>query len=221
MADRRKKSTSSARGGRLASAGRSGKTGGSGKSAGGRRGSSSASGSDTRQGSERGSTGRGGSARGSSSPATSSTRAGASRRAGFGDEQGTQVGRPTPQSRGGQATGGPSSQPVSQGLEGSVLDADEGVSRSGKRGTGAEAARGMHAVSGQRGGEPREGSGVRGGRRSNVTSAKRNTVTEPGSQPIVGRTTEHESGYGGKAGEPRLSSDQREPVERKEGADLH
>ncbi|HEV7705416.1 MAG TPA: hypothetical protein VGO46_14035, partial [Gemmatimonadaceae bacterium] len=34
-----------------------------------------------------------------------------------------------------------------------------------------------------------------------------------GSQPLEERTTEHESGYGGKGGEPRVSSDQRESTD--------
>jgi hypothetical protein len=34
-----------------------------------------------------------------------------------------------------------------------------------------------------------------------------------GSDPLEERTMEHESGYGGKGGEPRVSSDQRETTD--------
>ena len=34
-----------------------------------------------------------------------------------------------------------------------------------------------------------------------------------GSEPLEERTMEHESGYGGKGGEPRVSSDQRETTD--------
>jgi len=35
-------------------------------------------------------------------------------------------------------------------------------------------------------------------------------LNHPGSEPLEQRTIEHESGYGGKGGEPPVSSDQRE-----------
>lgn len=54
-------------------------------------------------------------------PGSSSTRGGQSRR-GFGDDQGTRIGSPTP---GAPRHAGPSTRPVDQGLEGSILDEDE------------------------------------------------------------------------------------------------
>ncbi len=72
---------------------------------------------------------------------------------------------------------------------------------------GAEAAVGMEAVSGQRGADPS---------RSDEGAVKKPekkaapTMNHPGSEPLEERTTEHESGYGGRGGEPRTSSDQRE-----------
>ena len=74
-------------------------------------------------------------------------------------------------------------------------------------GAGAEAAEGLKAVSGQRGGEPGRSD------TSAVQSPAKPTadkMSHPGSEPLNERTTEHESGYGGKGGEPRVSSDERE-----------
>ena len=75
------------------------------------------------------------------------------------------------------------------------------------RGAGAEAAAGLKAVSGQRGGEP-----ARGDKGAVAPSAKPSAdkMGHPGSEPLEDRTMEHESGYGGKGGEPRVSSDERE-----------
>ncbi|MBA2683692.1 MAG: hypothetical protein H0U66_04310 [Gemmatimonadaceae bacterium] len=74
-------------------------------------------------------------------------------------------------------------------------------------GAGAEAAEGMKAVSGQRGSEP-----TRSDEDAVTAPAKSSadTINHPGSEPLEQRTTEHESGYGGKGGEPRVSSDERE-----------
>jgi hypothetical protein len=75
---------------------------------------------------------------------------------------------------------------------------------------GAEAAEGMEAVSGQRGGEAT---------RSNQGAVRKppkqsaDTMKHPGSEPLEERSMEHESGYGGKAGEPRVSSDERESTD--------
>jgi hypothetical protein len=75
---------------------------------------------------------------------------------------------------------------------------------------GAEAAEGMDAVSGQRGGEAtRSDKGAV--RKPSRQSADK--MRHPGSEPLEQRTTEHESGYGGKGGEPRVSSDQRESTD--------
>jgi hypothetical protein len=77
---------------------------------------------------------------------------------------------------------------------------------------GAEAAEGMNAVSGQRGGEAtRSDQGaVRKPSRQPADKMK-----HPGSEPLEERTMEDESGYGGKGGEPRVSSDQRESTDAK------
>ncbi|MDB4909646.1 MAG: hypothetical protein JWO39_469 [Gemmatimonadetes bacterium] len=75
---------------------------------------------------------------------------------------------------------------------------------------GAEAAEGMNAVSGQRGGEAtRSDEGAV--RKPSKQSADK--MQHPGSEPLEERTTEHESGYGGKGGEPRVSSDERESTD--------
>jgi hypothetical protein len=75
---------------------------------------------------------------------------------------------------------------------------------------GAEAAEGMSAVSGQRGGEAtRSDEGAV--RKPSKQSADK--MQHPGSEPLEERTTEHESGYGGKGGQPRVSSDERESTD--------
>lgn len=75
---------------------------------------------------------------------------------------------------------------------------------------GAEAAEGMKAVSGQRGGEA-----TRSDEGAVRTPSKESAdkMKHPGSEPLEERTMEHESGYGGKGGEPRASSDQRESTD--------
>jgi hypothetical protein len=79
-------------------------------------------------------------------------------------------------------------------------------------GAGAEAAQGMEAVSGQRGGEAtRSDKGAV--RKPEEQSAE--TMKHPGSEPLEEREMEHESGYGGKGGKPRVSSDQRESTDNK------
>jgi hypothetical protein len=74
-------------------------------------------------------------------------------------------------------------------------------------GAGAEAAEGLKAVSGQRGGEP--GRSDKGAVKP-PSKPSADKMKHPGSEPLEQRTTEHESGYGGKGGEPRVSSDERE-----------
>ena len=77
---------------------------------------------------------------------------------------------------------------------------------------GAEAAQGMKAVSGQRGGEAtRSDKGAV--RKPPKQSA--DTMKHPGSEPLEERTMEHESGYRGKGGKPRVSTAEREPTDRK------
>jgi hypothetical protein len=75
---------------------------------------------------------------------------------------------------------------------------------------GAEAAEGMKAVSGQRGGEATRS--TEGEVRAPAKPAA-DKMQHPGSEPLEERTMEHESGYGGKAGKPRVSSDQRETTD--------
>ncbi len=74
-------------------------------------------------------------------------------------------------------------------------------------GAGAEAAEGLKAVSGQRGGEP-----TRSDKGAVKPPAKPSAdkMNHPGSEPLEERTMEHESGYGGKGGKPRVSSNERE-----------
>ena len=73
--------------------------------------------------------------------------------------------------------------------------------------TGAGAAEGLKAVSGQRGGEPTRSDKDAVSSPSKPSADK---INHPGSEPLHDRTTEHESGYGGKGAEPRVSSDERE-----------
>jgi hypothetical protein len=77
---------------------------------------------------------------------------------------------------------------------------------------GAEAAEGMEAVSGERGGETTR-SDKSAVRKPPKQSA--DTMAHPGSEPLEERTMEHESGYGGKGGKPRVSSDKRETTDEK------
>ena len=77
-------------------------------------------------------------------------------------------------------------------------------------GAGSESARVVQEAgsgSGQRSG------GVSGGA-SNRSGEEPQSSSAMGSEPIEGRTQEHESGYGGRGGEPRTSSNERESVER-------
>ena len=75
---------------------------------------------------------------------------------------------------------------------------------------GAEAAEGINAVSGQRGGEATRS--TEGAVRPPAKPAA-DKMQHPGSEPLEERSMEHESGYGGKGGEPRVSSDQRESTD--------
>ena len=67
---------------------------------------------------------------------------------------------------------------------------------------GAEAAEGIKAASKQR-----------DGKATQSTKGAGRAPAQPGSQPLEERTMEHESGYGGKGGEPRVSADQRETTD--------
>jgi len=76
---------------------------------------------------------------------------------------------------------------------------------------GAEAAEGMHAVSGTRGEEPTRS---KKGEVKPPATPHSEKLAHPGSEPLEHRTLEHESGYGGKGDTPRVSSDEREKVTR-------
>ncbi|HEY7860899.1 MAG TPA: hypothetical protein VIB98_05605 [Gemmatimonadaceae bacterium] len=76
-------------------------------------------------------------------------------------------------------------------------------------GAGTEAAEGMKAVSGTRGEEPTRS---KSGKVSPPAKPSSEKLAHPGTQPLEQRHAEHESGYGGKKDEPRVSSDQREKV---------
>ena len=75
---------------------------------------------------------------------------------------------------------------------------------------GAEAVEGMKAVSGQRGGEVTRSD--KGAVREPPEQSA-DTMKHPGSEPLEEREMEHESGYGGKGGKPRVSSDERETTD--------
>ena len=153
----------------------------------------------------------------------SSTLGGASRLGAEGGETGNRAS--------GAGRGGPSSQPVSEGLEGSILDdateqqsqsrTGEGRGGSGGRSTGAgsEAAEGIHAAQGGR--DQSQNSSVESAGTGMAGSGGRSSAAEDptGSEPLHGRTREHQSGYGGFADRPKTSSDQREPLGDEEAGD--
>ena len=127
-------------------------------------------------------------------------------REGFGDDGGTRVGRPDTARGAGRGdddvSQGPSTRPVKEGLEGAVLEGDDDAkdrARTGATGAGNEAAQSIHNAQSDRapedtGGKLNESPDAAGGRGS---------LDRHGSEPLEGRTTEHESNYGGKMGEPR------------------
>jgi hypothetical protein len=87
-------------------------------------------------------------------------------------------------------------------------------STSGKTGAGAEAARGSKPGTGSRA-NPNTTTGRSGESRSGGTINPEGDVESAsagGSAPVDSTTArQHESGYGGRMGQPRTSSDQREP----------
>jgi hypothetical protein len=130
-------------------------------------------------------------------------------RDGYGDDQGTRVGRPDDPDRRDdemQDDSGASS-PSQKGLEGSILDDDDESSR----GRGSTASGGSRAHDASRsqtgaGGEAAEGLHSTGGREQRARSGMEEVQSsgdDPGSEPIRGRTHEHKGGYGGEKGEPR------------------
>jgi hypothetical protein len=81
--------------------------------------------------------------------------------------------------------------------------ADEKRSETGSLGAGAEAAAGVHATQPGQTGEDdaATGRGTEGG------------AERAGSEPLTrDRAREHKPSYGGEGGEPRTSSDTREPI---------
>ncbi|MFN2566424.1 MAG: hypothetical protein ABR499_15620 [Gemmatimonadaceae bacterium] len=100
-----------------------------------------------------------------------------------GDDQGTRIGSPD--------TGDESPRNQSQGATGA----------------GAEAAEAIHSADGDH--DPGERSALESQPTGRETASKQE---RSGSEPLVDRETEHRSGYGGSAGAPVKSSDQREPT---------
>ena len=105
---------------------------------------------------------------------------------GFGDDQGTRVGRPD--------SAGPNAAPST----------GTGV-RVGEESTGAgsEAAEGIHSTKGH---DPKEKSSVE---HAHGEPGRGEGAGLSGSEPLRHRETEHKSGYGGEGAEPKTSSDQR------------
>ena len=125
---------------------------------------------------------------------------------GFGDDQGTRVGRPDP----GRAQAAPSSATgVPNGEEGSILEGEpsrRGMTASDRAntGAGAEAAEGLHGSKGDR--QPGDRSGVE---HAHGEPGRGEGAGLSGSEPLRHRETEHKSGYGGEKADPKTSSDQR------------
>jgi len=113
-----------------------------------------------------------------------------------GDDQGTRIGSPD--------TG----------------DAARRNNSRGATGAGAEAAEAIHSADGGRDPSERtalesQPTGRADAERARAERSGRETggnQERMGSEPLVDRQTEHRSGYGGAAGEPVRSSDQREPT---------
>lgn len=128
-------------------------------------------------------------------------------RKGFGDDQGTRIGSPTP------------GRERDEKREPAHLSESIGESE-GERGghhatgAGAEAAEGEHARSKR---DPQDTSALEDvdTGRSRPDEA---TTERAGSEPL-GREREHKSGYGGDGGVPKTSSDRREPLEPEGRAD--
>jgi hypothetical protein len=96
-------------------------------------------------------------------------------------------------SRGSTSAPGPSTRPVKEGLEGSILEGNESAQGEGQRrstGAGSEATEGIHGA-------------------SPGHDTARGESDRPGSEPMEGSEQQHVSGYGGAGGVPKTSSDQR------------
>lgn len=127
-------------------------------------------------------------------------------RTGFGDDQGTRVGSPTP-GRERDGVREPSALSESLGKHG------EGSGHH-STGAGAEATEGEHSR-GKRDARDKSALDEIDTGRSRPDEA---TVERAGSEPL-GREREHKSGYGGDGGAPKTSSDNREPLEPEGHAD--
>ena len=104
------------------------------------------------------------------------------------------------------ASRGPSSRTDDRGLEGSILEGDEGSRGSAGQkstGAGAEAAEGMHATEGR---SQHDKSALT----SKATGRAGSGEEERNASEPMDRTKEHKGSYGGEGGSPRNSSDQRE-----------
>ena len=128
-------------------------------------------------------------------------------REGFGDDQGTRVGAPTP-AEGREPKREPDRLSSSFRVSGTSGEDEDGT------GAGAEAAEGIHTTERRDPGDKSALEDVDTGRSRHDEA----TVDRAGSEP-VDRQREHLSGYGGEGGSPKSSSDVREPHEPEGRAD--
>ena len=116
-------------------------------------------------------------------------------------------------SRGSTPAPGPSTRPVKEGLEGSILEGSESGLEEGQRrstGAGSEATEGIHGASSRRGEHSRTSTtAARTGSRETSSGSAPGTSDRSGSEPMEGSEQQHVSGYGGAGGVPKTSSDQR------------
>ena len=112
-------------------------------------------------------------------------------RHGFGDDQGTRIGSPTPgDDRGAaHADGGAAQRPRGDESTGP---------RTPSTGAGAEAAEGIHSADGDR--EPEDRSSLEG---KPTGRGRDRDAHRSGSEPIDSHDRERSSGYGGEMGEPK------------------
>lgn len=152
-------------------------------------------------------------------------------REGFGDDMGTRVGRPDPGTPDDRSMARPSENADDRGIEsgsrggerssmradgsstdtrrGETLDhtqrAESGTpERGGLSGMGGEASRGIHGAQ-----HAESAPGAPAGAKIEKGTDEQ-SPDRAGSEPLRGRQSEHESGYGGEGGTPRTSSDRRE-----------
>ena len=128
-------------------------------------------------------------------------------REGFGDDQGTRVGSPDPAPGAGRDAAQPGQ--VSEELRASSPEQPRADRGTGNTGMGAEGAEGVHGARTDEIGEPSVLENVDTGR----TRPNEETVDRAGSEPLEGRTREHQSGYGGQGGRPKVSSDERQALD--------